>query len=968
MEKTPILCCCNKSTREAMEARNPEAADGRMEGAFTSQQAFTREAPTAAQHRVPRLGPNHQPHATVAAGHALARTLKRRRSDPEANDGSCNLRDAAATPGTATTAAAAGGPTFSNLRPENTGPGPSDDVTDDAASARGGNGGVITLTAGQVCCKAAVQPPNLTPHRGAAQQQNQNQKQRGQHRHTPIQRSNASAGGGRDPKLRQRREAAVAVAVSTAAPPRTFQLAPPDVLAALGSFAGELVRTQALPGLRALRPPPTATTTSGCSGGIATMEQLQAWLDKHLAALSAAAAGRTARAGAVEGAAVPKECAVPPPAAPRAAAAQPAVVLDLQGATLRSGGQGGQGGLQVRVVGGRCSSNGGRACDCSGREGGGAVIIIRNGRLDASCKVLVEGGAQVIFQDVVISRPSWGGTASVADAATGAGGTAGVALAAASPASEDVDGDIAAGSRSSSSGGNGGGSDASQQGWDAVVVVRGVGSYVRLKNCTVMVREQKKGTPAQATGAGGLAAMAAGNGSNATAPALAQHSVRAGCVLALEGGCAELSGRCEISGGPYFGLAAVGPGSCVRAELVTVQGTSSTAGFLAAYGGELQAVKCSALRCGGGVGSGGGGDTPGNLLLTAQGFIAAGVGYAAVDGSRLVTSQCVASQCAYSGFLAAGSGTELVSIGGCRAEENGWGGFLSIHSAVLRVGPGCCALSNGSFGFVADSGAVLTAGEGCTAEDHGNEGWLGSREAVVVAGRNSRAVRNGGGGFASRLDSLLFAGECCVAEGNGADGWSAQDSSQLVLAGGCRAVGNGGAGFTAVGLASERLPCARLQAGPRCTAERNAWQGFAAVQYGTVMVGVGGAALGNGLAGFAASCGGRLAVDGGGGCASEGNRRHGFSCDGSDSLLLVGPGCRAVGNQGWGALVSGSGAEMRVCQEGWAGETHQAEGRDDGSSAALFATGCRVVMGGSRALGALKLWVAFGIAALSQIA
>ncbi|EFJ50963.1 hypothetical protein VOLCADRAFT_103610 [Volvox carteri f. nagariensis] len=380
----------------------------------------------------------------------------------------------------------------------------------------------------------------------------------------------------------------------------------------------------------------------------------------------------------------------------------------------------------------------------------------------------------------------------------------------------------------------------------------------------------------------------------ATAAKSVQSHLRAGCVLALEGGCAELSGRCEISGGPYFGLAAVGPGSCVRAELVTVQGTSSTAGFLAMYGGELQVVKCSALRYGDGKGaasttSGAGG----TVLLTAGGAEVMGAGFAAVDGGRLISSQCVAQQCAYSGFLAAGPGARLTSLGGCRAEENGWAGFACMDRASLNAGVACVACSNAVAGFVSYTSAVLTVSDRCVARGNGGPGWCASRGSWIVMGRHCKAIGNVDGGFAAQEASALFAGEGCEAEQNRGPGWVALDGSQLVAAVGCRAAGNRSRGFMA-------QRAARLVVGKGCEAAGNGAEGFAALDGAVVVVGAGGRAARSTKDGFAAAKGSRLEAAG---CASEGNRRHGFSCDGSGSLLLVGPGCRANGNQGWGALV-----------------------------------------------------------------
>ncbi|GLC54922.1 hypothetical protein PLESTB_000920900 [Pleodorina starrii] len=679
--------------------------------------------------------------------------------------------------------------------------------------------------------------------------------------------------------------------------PHQLQQAPWDVLAALGCFATtDLAMTAPPP--TAITPAATAAVSAAAapdaaSDDIKTLDQLQGWLNRHAAIRGSAATpgggGTTAAAAAA---------AEPPPPLP------PVLVLDLNRAHLRACSLGGQ---RLRVHG-----NGG---------GGGRALVIRNGGISGMSGVVVEGGADVTFENVTFGAlppppPP--------------------ALAAAAPA-DGRDGASAAAGGGGGAGGSGASSSSSEPQWDALVMVRDAGSRARLRNCTVKVwAAQAKAAPAlrrAVAAADGTAAAtmttsstqcaaAAGPGAAAAAAAPQLTASRFGCVLAVAGGVVELSRGCELAEGPCFGLAAVGPGSVARAELATAT-RAGTAGFLAAYGGQLSAVTCTARDSSTTTAA-----AARNVLVTTGQVGLLGLGFAAVDGGQVTTNQCVAQRCAYSGFLAWGAGAELGSWGRCNADENGWAGFLAGAGGVLRAGPACRATANHNLGFAAEAGGALVAAAGCLAGDNGGHGWCAAGEgAVVVVGRQARALRNGGGfigggGFVAVGDAVMFAGEGCVADGNAGDGWAAQERGQLAAAAGCKALGNGGRGFAAVGgdapalaaaaAAAAAAATARLVLGPGCEAERNHDEGFAAVQYGSLRVGPAAKALANELDGFLASMGGRLDASAGG-AAAVGNGQHGFCAEDAGSVMLVGPCSGAQGNRsGWGALASGKGAEVRL--------------------------------------------------------
>ncbi|GIL47323.1 hypothetical protein Vafri_4168 [Volvox africanus] len=493
-----------------------------------------------------------------------------------------------------------------------------------------------------------------------------------------------------------------------------------------------------------------------------------------------------------------------------------AVVLDLGGALVR------RSRTCARVT--KFTINRGGGSDSA------AITIIRNGRLQGNVSVVVEGGASVAFQDL---------TFLTSPVRTGA-----------------------------------------RQGWDAVMVVRGAGSRVSLKNCTVNVASEA--TQVQPQGA--AAATSAG------------VSLYTGCVLALDGGAVELSGQCELKGGACFGLAAVGPGSIARAELARVM-CAGTAGFLAALGGQLKAVKCSAQ------------ESQGDHVLKSSGSAdVMGAGFAAVDGGQLFTSECVAQSCSHSGFLVAGIGTRLCSEGRCRAESNGWAGFAAMDHAMLLAGPGCVGISNAVAGYAAYSGGILRAEGRCLAKRNKGQGWLAAHTGRMEIGVQCQAVENGDGGFMTLGDAFLTAGRSCLAERNSGPGWAGLAGSQVVVEEGCRAVGNAGSGFVA-------RAASRLVLGPQCVASMNTEEGYVALENSRIVLCSGSKATQNTKSGFTAADGGTLDAAAGS-CVAEGNGQHGFCAEDRGSVLLVGPGSSALGNGGWGALVS-SEAEMQLAPEGW---------------------------------------------------
>ncbi|KXZ55836.1 hypothetical protein GPECTOR_2g1387 [Gonium pectorale] len=471
-------------------------------------------------------------------------------------------------------------------------------------------------------------------------------------------------------------------------------------------------------------------------------------------------------------------------------------------------------------------------------------VIIKGGRLKLGpYRIEVRGGVSVVFERVHIDWCPAVATVSAAEAAAHSGSV---------PPQHGGGGDLLG---------------------PAAVTVAGKGTQLTMRECKVLCAEIGTGA----------------------AP------IRAGCVLAHQGGRVQLDG-CVLSGAPCFGLAVFGQGSVASAK-ATPAWCCGSAGFLAVAGGELEATDCRAQY--GGVPAGrklnraavvaaaeadvavkrnealpqGSGLAP---FITADGKPHLGAGFFAADGGIVrLYGVCVGHRNGCGGFVSWGPGADLAVVaaadgGGIAiASQNGWGGFYACGAgAQLDAGAGARALENVVAGFAAYEGSELRAGANCMAKENKGDGWIAD-------------------------GSRVKAGPGCSSEGNGGRGWLSQEQGGVMVAGErCSAVGNGLDGFASIGS--------------------------------KLSVGRGAVSCDNGMDGFTVSDGGELDASAGG-CQARANKQHGFCAEDEGSVLQVGPDGLAQDNGAWGARVEGRGALLRLGQGWWsAGNQGPNQGEENG--------------------------------------